>query len=63
MVKDGEYGEKVVKDAAVTCDMLAVTYSLLRADCTDMTISSDVRLDIIQPRLCPKSLLQNAWCE
>lgn len=63
MVKDGEYGEKEVKDAAVTRDKLAVTYSLLHADCTYMSVSSDILLDFISSRLCPKLLLHNAWCE
>ncbi len=65
MVKDGEYDEKEVKDAVVTCDRLAVTYSLLRTDYTYMCISSDIWLDygLIQSRLCPKLLLRNAWCE
>lgn len=41
MVKDSE---KVVKNATVTHNRLAVTYSLLHADCTDMCISSDIRM-------------------
>ena len=40
-------GAQVVKDAAVTRDRLAVTHSLLHADCTDMCISSDIWLDLI----------------
>ena len=61
MVKDGEYGEKVVKNAAATCNGLAVTYSLLHADCTDRSIGSDVWFDIKQPNLCRKWALQSAW--
>ena len=40
-------GAQVVKDAAVTRVRLAVTHSLLHADCTYMSVSSDILLDFI----------------